>query len=86
MNMTIKEQIIQELDRIPESRLEKVLSFLYSLEQMSDPTQLSRAEAIIQRGLNTAMSKPKRSPSEIWAEFESVRTRISESVSNEQSL
>ena len=30
--MTIKEQIIQELDRIPESYLEKVLSFLYFLE------------------------------------------------------
>jgi len=79
MNMTIKEQIIQELDRIPESRLEKVLSFLYSLEQMSDPTQLSRAEAIIQRGLNTAMSKPKRSPSEIWAGFELVCISIGKS-------
>jgi hypothetical protein len=32
MNMTIKEQIIQELDLIPESRLEKVLTFLYSLK------------------------------------------------------
>jgi hypothetical protein len=81
--MTIKEQIIQELDRIPESRLEKVLNFL---EQMSDPIQLTKEEAIIQRGLNTAMSKPKRSPSEIWAELEAVRTRISESVANEQSL
>jgi hypothetical protein len=82
MNMTIKEQIIQELDRIPESRLEKVLSFLYSLdlEQMSDPTQLSRAEAIIQRGLNTAMSKPKRSLSEIWAEFASLYVSRSRNI------
>ena len=30
--MTIKEQIIQELDRIPESYLEKVLSFLCFLK------------------------------------------------------
>jgi hypothetical protein len=84
--MTIKEQIIQELDRIPESRLEKVLSFLCSLEQMSDSAQLSRAEEIIQRGLNAANSKPKRSSSEIWAEFELVRTKIFESVPHEQSL
>ena len=47
--MTIKEQIIQELDRIPESYLEKVLSFLYSLEIPSghDAEVSSKAEAII---------------------------------------
>jgi hypothetical protein len=80
--MTIKEQIIQELDRIPESYLEKVLVFLYSLDTplTHDVRQLSKAEAIIQKGLNTALSKPKRSSSEIWAEFESIRNRISESV------
>ena len=80
--MTIKEQIIQELDRIPESYLEKVLSFLYFLETplTQDVGQLSKAEAIIQKGLNTALSKPKRSSSEIWAEFASIRNRISESV------
>ncbi len=80
--MTIKEQIIQELDRIPESYLEKVLSFLYCLETPSthDVEQLSKAEAIIQNGLNTALSKPKRSSLEIWAEFASIRNRISESI------
>ena len=80
--MTIKEQIIQELDRIPESYLEKVLSFLYFLETplTQDVGQLSKAEAIIQKGLNTALSKPKRSSSEIWAEFTSIRNRISESI------
>jgi len=84
--MTIKEQIIQELDRIPESYLEKVLSFLYFLKSplTHDVEQLSKAEAIIQKGLNTALSKPKRSSSEIWAEFASIRNRISESVANEQ--
>ena len=73
--MTIKEQIIQELDRIPESYLEKVLSFLYFLETplTHDVEQLSKAESIIQKGLNTALSKPKRSSSEIWAEFASIR-------------
>jgi len=83
--MTIKEQIIQELDRLPESYLEKVLVFLYSLENplTHDVGQLSKAEAIIQKGLNTALSKPKRSTSEIWAEFASIRNRISESVASE---
>ena len=87
--MTIKEQIIQELDRIPESYLEKVLVFLYSLETplTGDVEQLSKVEAIIQKGLNTALSKPKRSSSEIWAEFASIRNRISESVATtEQNL
>jgi hypothetical protein len=86
--MTIKEQIIQELDRLPESYLEKVLVFLYSLETplTHDVGQLSKAEAIIQKGLNTALSKPKRSASEIWAEFAAIRNRISESVANEQHL
>lgn len=86
--MTIKEQIIQELDRLPESYLEKVLVFLYSLETPLTPDvgQLSKAEAIIQKGLNTALSKPKRSTSEIWAEFAAIRNRISESVANEQHL
>jgi len=80
--MTIKEQIIQELERIPESYLEKVLVFLYSVGTPSghDVGQLSKAEAIIQKGLNTALSKPKRSSSEIWAEFPSIRNRISESI------
>ena len=69
--MTIKEQIIQELDRIPESYLENGLSFLYSLETPSgqDAGLSSKAEAIVQKGLNTAISKPKRSESKIWAEF-----------------
>jgi hypothetical protein len=87
--MTIKEQIIQELDRIPESYLEKVLSFLHFLETplTHDVEQLSKAEAIIQKGLNTALSKPKRSTSEIWVEFASIRNRISESVATtEQNL
>ena len=87
--MTIKEKIIQELDRIPESYLEKVLSFLYSLDTplTHDVGQLSKAESIIQKGLNTALSKPKRSASEIWAEFASIRNRISESVATtEQNL
>lgn len=86
--MTIKEQIIQELDRLPESYLEKVLVFLYSLENplTHDVGQLSKAEAIIKKGLNTALSKPKRSTSEIWAEFAAIRNRISESVANEQHL
>lgn len=84
--MTIKEQIIQELDRIPESYLEKVLGFLYSLEIPSqhDAGLSSKADAIIQRGLNNALSKPKRSASEIWAEFTSIRNKISDSVANEQ--
>jgi hypothetical protein len=87
--MTIKEQIIQELERIPESYLEKVLVFLYSLETplTRDVEQLSKVEAIIQKGLNSALSKPKRSSSEIWAEFASIRNRISESVATtEQNL
>ena len=86
--MTIKEQIIQELDRIPESYLENVLSFLYSLETpLGHGAGLSsKAEVIVQKGLNTAISKPKRSPSEIWAEFASIRNRISESVATEQNL
>ena len=87
--MTIKEQIIQELDRIPESYLEKVLSFLYFLETplTQDVGQLSKAETIIKKGLNTALSKPNRSSSEIWAEFASIRNRISESVATtEQNL
>ncbi len=87
--MTIKEQIIQELDRIPESYLEKVLVFLYSLETplTRDVEQLNKVEAIIQKGLNSALSKPKRSSSEIWAEFASIRNRISESVATiEQNL
>ena len=87
--MTIKEQIIQELDRIPESYLEKVLSFLCFLEAplTHDVGQLSKGEMIIQKGLNTALSKPKRSSSEIWAEFASIRNRISESVATtEQNL
>ncbi len=86
--MTIKEQIIQELDRIPESYLEKVLDFLYFLETplTHDFEQLSKAEAIIQRGLSSALSKPKRSSSEIWAEFASIRNRISECVADEQYL
>jgi hypothetical protein len=86
--MTIKEQIIQELDRIPESYLKKVLGFLYSLETPMghDAGQLSKAEAIIQKGLNAAIAKPKRSSSEIWAEFASIRNRISENVANEQNL
>jgi hypothetical protein len=87
--MTIKEQIIQELERIPESYLEKVLVFLYSLETplTRDVEQLSKAESIIQKGLNSALSKPKRSSSEIWAEFASIRNRISESVATtEQNL
>ncbi|MCX5933891.1 MAG: hypothetical protein NTU99_03755 [Pseudanabaena sp. LacPavin_0818_WC45_MAG_42_6] len=45
--MTIKEQIIQELDRIPESYLEKVLSFLYFLE-----TPLTRCWAVKQGGID----------------------------------
>jgi hypothetical protein len=87
--MTIKEQIIQELERIPESYLEKVLVFLYSLETplTRDVEQLNKVEAIIQKGLNSALSKPKRSSSEIWAEFASIRNRISESVATiEQNL
>ena len=87
--MTIKEQIIQELERIPESYLEKVLVFLHSVGTSSghDVGQLRKAEAIIQKGLNTALSKPKRSSSEIWAEFASIRNRISESVATtEQNL
>ena len=86
--MTVKEQIIQELDRIPESYLEKLLGFLYFLEQPSqlDSEELSKAEVIIQRGLNIAITKPKRSPEEIWSEFELVRNRISESVVTEQNL
>ncbi len=39
--MTIKEQIIQELDRIPESYLEKVLSFLYCLAHKRKPRALT---------------------------------------------
>lgn len=80
--MTIKEQIIQELDRIPESYLEKVLSFLYFLKAplTHDIGQVSNAEAIIQKGLNTALSKPKRSASEIWAEFELVRNSLFHSL------
>ena len=87
--MNIKEQIIQELDRIPESYLEKVLRFLYFLETplTQDVGQLSKAEAIIQKGLNTALSKPKRSSSEIWTEFASIRNKISENVATtEQNL
>ena len=81
--MTIKEQIIQELDCIPESYLEKVLSFLYFLEHPSenDAGLLRKAEAIIQKGLNTAISKPKRSASEIWAAFELVRNSLFHSLS-----
>jgi hypothetical protein len=80
--MTIKEQIIQELDRLPESYLEKVLVFLYSLETPShdDSLLISKVEAIIQKGLNTALSKPKRSPSEIWTEFELVRNSLFHSL------
>ena len=80
--MTIKEQIIRELDRIPESYLEKVLSFLYFLEHPSenDAGLSGKAEAIIQKGLNTAISKPKRSASEIWAEFELVRNSLFHSL------
>ena len=80
--MTIKEQIIQELDRIPESYLEKVLSFLCFLETplTHDVGQLSKAEAIIQKGVNTALSKPKRSTSEIWAEFNSIRNSLFHSL------
>lgn len=83
--MTIKEQIIQELDRIPEFCLEKVLVFLYSLEAQSghDAGLSSKSEAIVQKGLNTAISKPMRSALEIWAEFEFFRNRISESVATE---
>ncbi|PZV18882.1 MAG: hypothetical protein DCF20_02165 [Pseudanabaena sp.] len=80
--MTIKEQIIQELDRIHESYLEKVLGFLCFLKAplTHDVGHLSKAEEIIQKGLNSALSKPKRSSSEIWAEFASIRNRISESI------
>jgi hypothetical protein len=52
-----------------------------------DVEQLNKVEAIIQKGLNSALSKPKRSSSEIWAEFASIRNRISESVATiEQNL
>jgi len=88
MVMTIKEQIIQELDRIPESYLEKVLVFLCSLETptQNDALMSSKAEAIIQKGLNTALSKPKRSAAEIWAEFASIRNKVADSVVTEQNL
>ena len=84
--MTVKEQIIQELDRIPESYLEKVLDFLCFLEQPSrlDSGELSKAEVIVQRGLNIAITKPKRSSEEIWSEFESIRNKTSEGVASEQ--
>jgi hypothetical protein len=59
-----------------------VLDFLHSLETplTYDVGQLSKAEAIIQKGLNTALSKPKRSASEIWAEFEMVRNSLFHSL------
>ena len=84
--MTVKEQIIQELDRIPESYLEKVLDFLCFLEQPSrlDSRELSKAEVIVQRGLNIAITKTKRSSEEIWSEFESIRNKTSEGVASEQ--
>ena len=84
--MTVKEQIIQELDRIPESCLEKVLDFLCFLEQPSqlDSGELSKAEVIVQRGLNIAITKTKRSSKEIWSEFESIRNKTSEGVASEQ--
>lgn len=84
--MTIKKQIIQELDRTPESYLENALSFLYSLETQSghDAGLSRKAKEIVQKGLNTAISKPKRLSSEIWAEFELFRNKISESRLNRE--
>ncbi len=41
--MTIKEQILQELDRLPEESLEKVLAFLRSLESSSSLSTDDRA-------------------------------------------
>ena len=84
--ITTKKQIIQELDHIPESYLEIVLSFLCFLETQSghDAGLSSKAEAIIQKGLNTAISKPKQSVSEIWAEFEFVRNKMSENPENHE--
>jgi putative PIN family toxin of toxin-antitoxin system len=86
--MTIKEQIIQELDRVPESQLETVLFFLCSLETASNSypfthEHLNKADAIIQNCFDIAASKPKRSATEIWADFEWTRAKIAQEVLQE---
>ncbi len=86
--MTIKEQIIQEFDRVPESQLETVLFFLCSLETDSNSypfTQehLTKADSIIQNRFDISASKPKRSEPEIWADFEPTRAKIAQEVNSQ---
>jgi putative transcriptional regulator len=40
---------------------------------------LAKAKEIIGRGLERAMSAPKKTPEEIWADFDTLRTKIQES-------
>lgn len=37
---------------------------------------LEKADELIARGLKAAMSAPKQTPAEVWAEFDAVRTRL----------
>ena len=86
--MTIREQILQELDRVPESQLETVLFFLCSLETNSNSyplthEHLTKADAMIQNCFDIAASKPKRSEPEIWEDFERTRVKIAQEVNSQ---
>ena len=54
------------------------------IDRSSTEEELSSlADEIIARGLNRAMSSPRRPASEIWAEFDAVRLKIANSATNQ---
>lgn len=53
------------------------------IDSSSTEEELSLADEIIVRGLNRAMSSPRRPTSEIWAEFDAVRLKIANSATNQ---
>jgi putative transcriptional regulator len=45
---------------------------------------LAKAKDIVARGLERAMTAPKKTPDEIWADFDSLRTKIQASLDEER--
>jgi DNA-binding Xre family transcriptional regulator len=50
------------------------------VDEPPSPESLRKADDIIARGLQKAMSMPQQTPAEIWSAFDALRTKIQEQV------
>jgi DNA-binding Xre family transcriptional regulator len=61
------------------------LLVLEEIPDLEPPTAaaMKKAEELIARGLQKAMESPKKTPEEIWAEFDALRAKMQSSVQNQ---